>query len=230
MSAFLPVLAYQKIGRAPQHSRLKNEWVSTRRLAKQITWLLKHHYTFITPADLPKTQPPKTVMLVFIGGYQSFYTDVFPLLKTHQICATLLLAVDTVGTYNRWQNPHQEPWQNIVTPKQLKEMQKSKRVQIGTLGLDGRNLLTETPAAARQILLESVFRLEKLHKITPCAVAFWPFIKDPQHRAQAIGSQLSLPVITSQTGKNPLTEKKFLRILRPGLFTKFLLWKNTVNR
>ena len=223
---FLPVLAYQKIGRAPQKSRLKNEWVFPRALDRQITWLLTHNYTFITPADLQKELPTKPVMLAFVGGYQSFYTDVFPLLKAHNICATLFVAVDTLGTYNRWQDPYQEPWQNIVTAKQLKEMIKSGLVQMGTLGLDGHNLLADEPVAAQQTILESVYRLEKLHKIAPCAVAFWPFAADPQNNALAIGGGIDLPIITSKSGKNALTEKKFLRILKPGLFTKLLLWEN----
>ena len=226
MSAFLPVLAYQKIGRAPKNSRLKNEWTSPRALDSQITWLLTHNYTFITPLDLQQELPQKPVMLAFIGGYQSFYTDVFPLLKAHKICATLFVAVDTLGTYDRWQNAGQEPWQNTVTEKQLKEMVKSKLVQIGTLGLDGHNLLADEPAAAQQTLLESIHRLEMLYKMSPCAAAFWPFVADPHNRALAIGSGLNLPIITSQPGQNALTEKKFLRILRPGLFTKILLWKN----
>ncbi len=224
--SFLPVLAYQKTGRAPKNSHLKNEWASPRQLEKTLTRLVKHGYTFITPLDLQKELPAKPILLAFIGGYQSFYTDVFPLLQKHNICATLFVAVQTLGTYNSWQSPYKEPWQNIVTEKQLKEMIKSKLVQIGTLGLDGHNLLEDNPTNAQQTLLESIYRLEKLHKINPCAAAFWPFAKDPQHHALAIGGGLNLPIITSQKGVNALTEKKFLRILRPGLVTKFLLWKN----
>lgn len=226
MSSFLPVLAYQKIGRAPQHSRLQKEWVSSSRLENTLTWLLKRHYCFITPFDLQKELPAKPILLAFIGGYQSFYTAVFPLLQKYNICATLFIAVETLGTYNSWQNPAEEPWQNIVTEKQLKEMMKSKLVQIGTLGLDGHNLLEEDPSTAQQTILESVYRLEKLHKITPCAVAFWPFVKDPQNRTFTLGDRLNLPIITSQKGANTVTGTKSLRLLRPGLMTRFLLWKN----
>ncbi len=229
MSAFLPVLTYQKIGRAPKNSHHKNEWTSLHQLEKMLTWLLKQNYTFITPLDLQQELPQKPILLTFIGGYQSFYTDVFPLLKTHKICVTLFVAADTLGTYNRWQNPYHEAWQNIVTEKQLKEMVKSKLVQVGTLGLDGNNLLADQPAAAQQTLLESIHRLETLYKITPCAATFWPFVADPQNRAFAIGGGIELPILTSQPGKNAITEKKFLRILRPGFLTKFLLWKNTVK-
>ena len=188
-----------------------------------LPWLIKHGYTFITPADLQKELPAKPILLAFMGGYQSFYTHIFPLLQQHKICATLFLAVDTLGTYNSWQDPYKEPWQNIITAKQLKEMWKSKHVQIGTLGLDGHNLLADKPAAAKQTLLESIHRLEMLYKITPCAVAFWPFAKGPHHRALTVGRGIDLPIITPKPGKNALAEKKFLRILHPGLLTKLLL-------
>ena len=213
MKPFLPVLSYQKIGRAPKNSRLKKEWASVRRLEKMLPWLIKHGYTFITPADLQKELPAKPILLAFMGGYQSFYTHIFPLLQQHKICATLFLAVDTLGTYNSWQDPYKEPWQNIITDKQLKEMHKSGLVQIGTLGLDGHNLLKDAPTSAQQTILESIHRLKMLYKIDACAVAFWPSAKGPHKRAMAIGGGLNLPVLTSQPGKNALNEKKFLYIL-----------------
>lgn len=226
MSPFLPLLAYQKIGQVPKHSRLKNEWASPRQLEKMLAWLSTRGYTFITPLDLQKQLPAKPVLLAFIGGYQSFYSEVFPLLKARKICATVFVATDTLGTYNSWQAPHDKPWQNVLTLKQLKEMHKSGLVQVGTLGLDGHNLLADEPETARQAILESVYRLETLHKITPCAAAFWPGAKGKSGKALAIGGGLNLPVITSQKGVNALTEKQFLRVLRPGLVTKFLLWKH----
>lgn len=226
MSDFLPVLAYQKIGVTPKKSRLKNEWVSPRQLEKTLTWLIKRGYTFVTPLDLQKELPKKPILLAFLGGYQSFYTDVFPLLQAHNICATLLVAVDTLGTYNRWQDPHEEPWQNIVTPTQLTQMLKSGLVQMGTLGLDGHNLLQEEPTWAQQSVKESIYRLKKLHKIDTCALGFWPNTPWDENRAQHLTRGLNLPVITSQKGLNLRTEKHFLRVLNPGLLTRFWLWKN----
>ncbi len=226
MSNFLPVLVYQKIGRPSKNSRFKKQWTPLKSLEKQLTKLSKQGYQFITPLDLHSALPAKPILLVFVGGYQSFYTDVFPLLKAHKICATLFVAVDTLGTYNSWQAPHQEPWQNVVTAKQLKEMVKSKLVQIGTLGLDGRNLLDEEPTQAHRFLKESIFRLEKRYKISPCAVGFWPGSPWDEIPAKSITNGLNLPVITSQKGHNPRTENHFLRILHPRLFTQFLLWKN----
>ena len=226
MSAFLPVLAYQKIGIAPKKSRLKNEWTSRHRLEKMRVWLTRHNYTFITPADLSQELPAKPVLLVFFGGYQTFYTDVFPLLQKYKAQATGLVAVETLGTYNSWQDPQHEPWQNVLTVKQLQETVKSGLVKVGTLGLDGRNLLEEEPGKARQLIEESVYRLKKYCKLDACAIGFWPWAGWNEARAQHITHGLNLSVITSQKGINSLSEKHFLRILRPGFFTQFLLQKN----
>ena len=226
MNPFVPVLTYQKIGYPPKHSRLTKEWTSVKQLNKTLSWLQTQGYHFITPLDLQKSLPEKPVMLVFMGGYQSFYEVVFPLLQKYNAFATLLIATDTLGTYNSWQNPYKEPWQNILSAKQLKELYQSGLVQIGSLGLDGHNLLEDTPDYARSLLEESLYRLEKLHKIKPCAAGFWPNSKDKKSHAVTIGNGLNVPVITSRYGKNSLTEKKFLCQLRPGWWTWFLLWRN----
>lgn len=226
MKPFLPVLIFQKIGTTPKNSRLKNQWISSRRLENILAFLTKHHYTFITPADLHTQLPAKPVLLAFMGGYQSVYTDVFPLLKKYNAKATVFVATDTLGTYNSWQDPHRGPWQNILTAKQLKEMYKGKQVQVGTLGLTGKDLLSPTKSAQEE-LLESIHRLDALYQINACAIGFWPGLKDKNlaHTA-ALTEKLNLPVVTPQKGINALTETQYLRILTPGLITTFLLWKN----
>lgn len=223
MNAAWPVLVYQKIGRPAAHSRLQKEWTSPRRLEKMLAFLSKRSYTFIMPKDLQNPLPAKPVLLAFMGGYQSFYTDVFPLLTKYQACATVFVAVEALGAYNSWQNPHEEPWQNVLTVKQLQEMLKSKRVQIGTLGLDGHNLLDDEPGQARAALQESAYRLKTLHKIDTCAVGFWPFAQWNPARAQHAVHDLNLPIITSQKGTNSPDEKQFLRVVRPTFLTRLLL-------
>lgn len=226
MKPFLPVLVFQKIGTAPKNSSLKSQWTSFRRMENILAFLTKRHYTFITPEDLHSKLPAKPILLAFMGGYQSVYTEVFPLLKKYNAKAIVFVATDTLGTYNSWQDPYQEPWQNILTAQQLKEMYKSKYVQVGTLGLTGKDLLPhETPA--REELLESVHRLATLCQINVCSVGFWPGLKDKNlARTREICAGLNLPVITSLTGKNPPDEKQFFRVLYPGLLTQFWLWKN----
>lgn len=225
MKPFLPVLVCQKIGTAPKHSHLKKEWTSVEKLEKTLVWLVRRGYTFITPRELSKELPAKPVLLVFAGGYESVYTHGLPLLKKYNLCATVCLAQEPLGTYNQWQDPHQEPWQNLLTQSQLDALRKSGRVQWGTLGLTGENLLAcQNPQTAREALLESVFRFEKLHKLPVCAVCFWPGKKDKDLvRTREICAGLHLPIITAVYGKNAREEKQFFRIQKPGLGVRFLL-------
>ncbi len=199
MKPSLPVLAYQKVGTPPKNSRLKKEWASIQKLESKLLCLVKQGCTFITPADLSKKLPAQPVLLAFFGGYQSFYSEVFPLLKKHNAKATVFVATDTLGTYNSWQDPYLEPWQNVLTAGQLKEMYKSKRVAVGTLGLSGKDWLgIADPARAREEILESIHRLKMLYNIDACAVGCWPQATKQSVSVQPICTGIELPVFTSK--------------------------------
>ena len=147
-------------------------------------------------------------------------------MKKYEANATVFVATDTLGTYNSWQDPHQEPWQDVLTASQLKEMYKSKRVAVGTLGLSGGNLLTyEDPSQAQEELLEAIHRLEMCYKIDVCAVGFWPNVKDKNLRIPQITQAINLPIITPRTGRNSQGAKQFLRILTPNILTQWILSK-----
>ena len=222
MKSFFPVLVFQKVGNPPTPSHLKKQWVTSKALKNWLSFLTKKGYQFLTPADLPKPLPNKPIMLVFIGGFQSFYTEVFPLLKKHKIPATCAVAVDTLSTYNSWQDPYVEPWQNVLTLDQLNELIESKLVQVATLGLTGNDLTQVPPQQAQQEIEESIYRLKKLHNIDACAVALWPWAS--QHNE--IHYKTDLPIFTANHGINELTEKKNFRMLEPNWLTRMKLFLN----
>ena len=105
----LLVLAYEKIGTAPNNSPLKKEWTTVNQFKKTLLWLRAHGFTPINAGRLNSsaTRPPKPVLLVFMGGYKSFLTDIFPLLQDSKTPATLFLPTNATGTYNKWQDPRQ---------------------------------------------------------------------------------------------------------------------------
>lgn len=219
MKSFFPVLAFQKIGNPPANSHLKNQWVSPKTLENWFVFLTKKGYQFVTPASLGKALPSKPIMLMFVGGFQSFYTEVFPLLKKYKIAATCAVAAQTLGTYNAWQDPYQEPWQNILTPNQLDELVKSKLVQVATLGLTGNDLTSLPPQQAQQEIEESIYRLKHLCNIKVCAIASGLWAR----QNQGIDYKVSLPVFTTEQGINELTERKTFRMLQPTWLTRIRL-------
>ncbi|MES2205747.1 MAG: poly-beta-1,6-N-acetyl-D-glucosamine N-deacetylase PgaB [Pseudomonadota bacterium] len=126
--------------------------ISIDALVLQFNWLQKQGYTTIGLDDVlaakegGKPLPPKAVMLTFDDGYQSFYTRVFPLLKSFKFKA--IQAV--VGSWIERGNcvPHQhnlnqplkgvsaEGCQTVETPlmtwDELKEIQSSGLVEIAS--------------------------------------------------------------------------------------------------
>ena len=87
----LLVLVVEKIGVAPDSSHLKKEWVPLKSLEKTLEHLIKKNFSFISLADLKnkKKLPVKPVLLCFMGGYQTVYTQALPLLKKHNLKACL---------------------------------------------------------------------------------------------------------------------------------------------
>ena len=170
-------LVFEKIGIPPKHSLLKKEWTSAAKLEKTIQRLIRKQYTFLTPKKLNSSAPEKSVLLVFVGGYRSFYTHVFPLLEKHKIPATLLLAPDLIGTYNSWQDPHQEPWQDLLTLAEVNELKKSPLIYWGALPLSCLNITACSQEQAVFAIKESIYRLEHQLGISPCAWSTYPALK-----------------------------------------------------
>ena len=209
----LYVLAYQKIGTPPTNSRLKNQWTSPTQLEKDFQFLTRHHFTALPPQDLGRPLP-KPVLLAFIGGYQSFFTHVFPLLKKYRLKACVFLTPDTIGQYNRWQDPHQEAWQNILTAQQVEILRQSPLISFGTTGLTQ----TGTLMLGQNELEESIARFERFYQIPVRAAA----------TAEKTNKNLNtpLPVLLTETGANALNETRYLRLLKPTVWARFILWRH----
>lgn len=214
----LVVLCYEKIGRAPKKSRLKQEWTLVKAVEHTLKTLAKRGFTTIAPKDLnTKQQPAKPILLAFMGGYQSFYTDVFPLLQRYKAKACVFLAQEYVGAYNAWQNPYLESWQNLLTEKQLKELAASGLVSFGAVDLKARDITRLPAEEARFGLEENLFRLREQLGLTPQAAACWPAKKWNKKTApEILGGLDNLPILTPVTGVNPAGKNGLLKTIYPA--------------
>lgn len=214
----LLVLCYEKVGRAPKNSRLKKEWTSAKAVERTLKTLAKRGFTTVVPKDLNgKKQPAKPVLLAFMGGYQSFYTDVFPLLQKYNAKACIFLAQEYTGAYNAWQNPYSEPWQNTLTKKQLKELADSGLVSFGAIDLKARDITRLPAEEARFGLEENLFRLKEQLGLTPQAVSCWPAKNWNKKTAPEMLHGLeSLPILTPVAGVNTEMKTTFLKTLYPA--------------
>lgn len=226
------VLAYEKAGAAPKHSSLKGEWISPQVFGRHLNWLSKHGFTVISLQTLSSARrlPAKPVVLAFLGGYQSFFTQIFPMLKQANTPVAVFLPPALAGAYNAWQDPHREPWQNLLTEKELKEMQKSGLIDWGALCEHGEDTTLFPQQQAAGLVRESLFRLKTQLKLKPAGFAFWPADNfDIKKAARLLPDGFKLPVLTPLPGINKTVGKKlFLKTLYPArnpFSVRYALWK-----
>lgn len=174
----LTVWRFEKTGRAPRASRQKNEWISPKKLERLLAWAKKHRFTLITASQLAaskgrKTKLPKrALLLAFTGGFQNFYTEAFPVLKRFNAPATVFLPAGALGGYNQWQNPNSEPWQNLLTLPQLRELAQSGLVEFGADPLEYAPGGAFTPEEAVWQFSQSKARLKKAAKLDVCTLHY----------------------------------------------------------
>ena len=215
----LLVLVVEKIGVAPDSSHLKKEWVPLKSLEKTLEHLIKKNFSFISLADLKnkKKLPVKPVLLCFMGGYQTVYTQALPLLKKHNLKACLFLSPRFVDGYNECQSPDEEPWQNMLTAKQLKYLQTSKLFSFGAMGLNRKDLSLLPTEETLFELTESAFRLKKLFKLSIDGFAWNCGLKKHEEKLTNLCQKLEkLPFITFQKGINSPKERQILRSIHLG--------------
>ena len=148
----LLVLSFEKIGKPRART---NQWYAPRKLKFQLISLQQRGFSFITPAQLTHL-PEKPIWLTFMGGYRSFYSEVFPFLQEHHIPATLFLVPDAVNHYNTWQDPYQEPWQDVLTSKELIVLHKSGLISFGAAPLEGKEVSAVSQQDALFLMSESI--------------------------------------------------------------------------
>ena len=211
------VVAYRRVGTPPETMRRKAQWTSLARLEKDLQFYARCGFTCVFPDELARARKP--LVLAFFGGYQSFFTEVFPLLQKYRAKACVFLVQNTLGTYDKWHNPADGPWQPVLTQAQLDELAASGLVAFGTLGL-----ACEAGNGAWAIRLtqndleESISRLKKLHHISVCAAACTS--------AHEPALNTPLPVLRARYGLNAPAQTSRLRVVYPSLRTRFLLWQH----
>ena len=190
----LPILLFSKIGKPFPASKDAAVWLSEKRLERLFTQLQKRQFNTVLPADIVLGQlPKKAICLCFSGGYQSFYTLVFPLLQKYQFKALVCLPVAHLGQYDAWEK--EGPWQSLLTTEQLQQLKQS--------GLVAFAVQAESNEQASDLIWqyqEYKSRLENIYQL-PVQTAFVKVVLNEQdHQTLAatypllITAQHALPV------------------------------------
>ncbi|MCQ2410521.1 MAG: polysaccharide deacetylase family protein, partial [Elusimicrobiaceae bacterium] len=169
------VLTYHKVGTRPSRSSSNKEWTSLSSLTRTLDKIKRNGLETLLPEKILRGEiPPKAVLLVFLDGYRSFYTTVYPLLKERGLSACVCLPTACVGTYNSWQDPYREPWQDLLTWEEVNELAKDPLISIGAQALNRQDLTLLPAEQAAYCAQESVFRLTKKLSQKPNLFAAYP--------------------------------------------------------
>jgi len=174
----LKVLCYHKVGTPPPGSKLKELWVSEEKFRAQIKYLLDNGYETLFFSDLKKLRgsgaplPEKAVLITFDDGYENNYLHAWPVLKELGAKANIFVVFGTIGKVNLWHNPASEPWVNMATLEQLKEMQAGGVIEYGSHTMNHPHLSALKLEDAAWEMAESKRQLEAAFGREICAFAY----------------------------------------------------------
>lgn len=125
---FIPILMYHhiRVNPRPYDSTWASLNVSPSLLDSELNYLVNNGYHVITLDDLENalvnggSLPDNPIVLTFDDGYENFYTDAYPILKKHNLKATIFVITQGVANNAAY-----------LTWPQIKEMNDSGLITIG---------------------------------------------------------------------------------------------------
>jgi len=177
----------------------------------QIVTLKNAGYKFIKPNQIDEfyndTSNQKFVVLSFDDGYESFFTQTYPILKKHQVPAVNYLISGFTGNLNH------------MKYGQIQTLVSDNLVEIGSHTLNHSDLTSLTPEQAKYQIQESKNYFEKNFNITITSFCYpygfynnslFPFLEEAGYKT----------AVTTKQGVFYSNEFKFeIRRIRPGILT-----------
>ena len=119
------VLMYHNIGIPPKEVALKSLYVTPRMFRFQMWYLKTSGFKVVSLHEIlsfinGKNSPKRLAAITFDDGYQDFYDNAFPVLKTYKFPSTVFLVSDLVGKESLWDSRGKERllhWDSILEMK-----------------------------------------------------------------------------------------------------------------
>ena len=196
------ILMYHMI-EVPKHSLEKpNLAVSPKEFEKQIKWLKKNGWQFVTISELlNKRDPSKTIAITFDDGYINNLTNALPILEKYQAKATLYLIA---GGQSVNKNPH--PSALLLSDNQVTEILNSGLVELGAHSFTHPNLETSDEASRQYELAFTKNSLEERFGKTIRSFAY-PFGHFDLALAQMVEKEKYESAVTTNKGVSTDLEK-----------------------
>ena len=141
----VPILLYHQVNDIDKNSMT----LTVEQFDAQIKYLIDEGYTIITPTELldawdgKGTLPNKPAVITIDDGHIEIYKNVFPILQKYNVKATIFVITDFINLYP-----------NYLTWDQVREMQESGLVDIGSHTLNNKNL---TQIRSRDKLWDQIY-------------------------------------------------------------------------
>lgn len=193
---------------------------------EHVTSLVNAGYTpisfdeYLSAANGTGTLPAKPVIITLDDGYETNYTYAYPVLKKHNVKATIFAAVKYMG-----ETPGEH---KHFTWEQAREMQQSGLVSIQSHTYGHENMLPLDAFAAEREIRYSKYLMEKNLGV-PCNVLAFPYgFHTDELIARAKNAGYDLTVQVGNYGQNTLdySGKSLVRITVYGSWSGNMLLHN----
>jgi peptidoglycan/xylan/chitin deacetylase (PgdA/CDA1 family) len=155
----IPILLYHYVEVVQDKNDFKRENLNIHPATfdEQIKTLLDAGYIFIFPSELPakikKSGDQKYAILSFDDGYETFFTQTYPILKKHQVKSVNYIISNFIGNLN------------YMTQPQIQKLVEDGLVEIGSHTLSHADLTSVSLSEAERQIKESRINLESLFQI-----------------------------------------------------------------
>jgi peptidoglycan/xylan/chitin deacetylase (PgdA/CDA1 family) len=177
-----------------------------------IGYLKRKGYVFVTADELLTfTEPVRHVCMTFDDGFEDNYTYLFPLLKKHQVKATVFAAPRSVFV-----------GKPMLTPAQIKEMADSGLVEFGGHTLNHIKLTAVPEEDAEKEILAGKTYLESITG-KPCTSFCYPFGQFTDRDIALLKKHGFKCSFTCEKGIHPITDP--YRIHRLSAHGRMKTWQ-----
>lgn len=112
----LLVLRYTHIGRPHKKTKDKTKWISAKAFAAQMDFLARRGFNAVSLSEIADNRlPARPVAITFDCGYKDTLAAAETILKKHNFKANIFLTPLAVDKYNFWDDPENNPWEQIIT-------------------------------------------------------------------------------------------------------------------
>lgn len=225
----VPILMYHRVvNEAPANSKF-NIYVATDELEKQLISLKKRGFTSTTFKEIVNGyQVKKPVLLTFDDGYEDNHANLLPLLKKHQMKATIFVLGNRQLESNKWDADLGEASFPLMTDAQIKECHQSGLIEIASHGLQHKHLPQLTDNDLRNELIQSRKNIETI--IEDKVVTFaYPYGDYTSREVKAVSDAGYVFGVGTVNGPLRMSDDYF-RIRRINMFPgtrPLMFWKKT---